>query len=428
MTSLATFTVLFVAETADAPAPVPGLVPLCPREALLRLAAEPADAVLIALSPAEIGELAARIARQAPETLIIAHLEVASLSTSMALMRHGVHEVLSAPLTEAGLARSISDLARRHGQREGRRAAPAATPVLVGTSMQMEAVAGQMARLAAGDDPVFISGEAGTGKSLAALVLCQLDQRRSGPLESLDCAADRVELALFGVGAGLSSDAPQGEAGALERADCGVLVLEGIEKLDHGLQARLMRVLRTGVFQRVGESRERPLKARICCVSALSPLELVAGRHLRDDLFYRLQALPLYLPPLRQRIGDIEPLAHHFIGAGRPAPLTRDARQMLADWHWPQNVRELRAILVGAARYAGAEPVGVAHLRQAGFRRPSRDDQRSDPQVRPMWQQEQDIIEKALAVFGGNVTLAAEALEVSPSTIYRKRQAWAGAA
>jgi two-component system repressor protein LuxO len=243
-----------------------------------------------------------------------------------------------------------------------------------------------------------------------------------------------MESEIFGHVRGAFTGATDNHAGAAERADGGTLFLDEIAEMDLGLQAKLLRFLQTGTVQRVGGGDVKRVDVRIVCATNRDPLVEVGAGRLRADLFYRLHVLPIHLPPLRQRREDIMPLAQaflarfaaeekrHFRGFDEGAT----ARLVASDW--PGNVRQLanlvrRIVVLGdgvtveaamlpahmSAANGGAEAAAEAPAQIIG----------------PLWQHERTIIETALAAFGGNIARAAAALEVSPSTIYRKRQSWA---
>ena len=356
----------------------------------LRRAADGFEAILIDLPEPRQGAALTRLARAGIPGVLVALADAPSLSRTMALMQAGAHEVADTRLSAEALLALIADLRRRHGRDERPVAQPGPLGRLIGPSPQMAAAAAQLRHIAASQGPVFISGEPGSGKSLAAEILHALGQG-SGPLRVVDCRAG-----------GLGPAPVAGEGG--------LFVLDGIEALGPSDQARLARWLRE-------ETEGAP---RLCCLSALGPAALVSGRHLRQDLFYRLQALALYLPPLRQRPGDIDALVQHV--AGRPGALSRAARQALSAHSWPGNVRELIDLVARVLPLSGDGLIEPVHLAAAGFARPA---EPRPPAIRPLWQVEQDMIEAAIEAFHGNISLAAEALELSPSTIYRKRQAWA---
>ena len=244
-----------------------------------------------------------------------------------------------------------------------------------------------------------------------------------------------MEAELFGVTRGATTGAREDRKGAAELADGGTLFLDEIGELDLSLQGKLLRFLQTGTLTRVGESAMRRADVRVICATRHNPMQLISEKRFREDLFYRLHVLPVHLPPLRQRAGDVQVLARHFLDEFARAEhkslcrtSLRTRRALLNARDWPGNVRQLRelmqrVVVMHAGGEVTAEMVQMADLDRGGNRASAQ--ARPKATVLPMWQQEQRIIEDAIASFAGNVALAAAALELSPSTIYRKRQAWA---
>ena len=208
--------------------------------------------------------------------------------------------------------------------------------------------------------------------------------------------------------------------------------------MDLSLQTKLLRFLQTGTVTRIGEGAARPVDVRVICATNRNPMQLIAERRFREDLFYRLHVLPIHLPPLRQRPADILPLARHFLEhfaheEGKHfARLSAETSSMFVARDWPGNVRQLQNLIrrivvmfdgveVTAAMVSAADIESHATLQSAV---PAAPMARQRQPVVPMWRQEQRIIEEALERFNGNIAQAAAALEISPSTIYRKRQAW----
>lgn len=389
----------------------------------------------------------ARLVRMANKALIIALSDAGSVSAAVAAMRAGAHDYVAKPINGTTIAAKIAELAQRHGRSSALsiEAAPntgvADFAGFIGASSAMQFVYEQIARIANSTAPVFITGESGTGKDLCATALHAKGPRASGQLVSINCAAiprDQLESELFGVARGAFTGTQQDRQGAAELADGGTLFLDEIGDMDLSLQSKLLRFLQTGTLSRVGEARVRQVDVRLICATACNPMQLISEKKFREDLFYRLHVLPMHLPPLRQRPSDIMVLARHFLSRYGTeedklfSGFSGEVAAMLTAAEWPGNVRQLQNLVrrlvvmfdggeISADMLARANAGTLGEVRSSGF-------QRSGPQrpvILPMWQQEQRIIEDAIASFGGNVSLAAAALEISPSTIYRKRQGWA---
>lgn len=225
---------------------------------------------------------------------------------------------------------------------------------LVAASKAMREIESWLPRVAASDAPVVIEGETGTGKGRVAQALHALSPRKDGPFEVLACGAIAESLAdseFFGHGRGAFTHAFDARSGRLERAHGGTLVLDHIEDLALGVQAKLLRAIEDGRILRVGESQERTVDVRYIA-TARGPLkDATALGTLREDLYHRLAVITIPIPPLRERIEDIGPLAGAFLAAARRAGRTRAsgfsraATEILEAWSWPGNVRELHSLV-----------------------------------------------------------------------------------
>jgi len=230
----------------------------------------------------------------------------------------------------------------------------ACSGLVLGQSALMREVAGQMRQVAASPDTtVLLQGETGTGKEVFARAIHTLSRRAAYQFVDVNCAAipeTLWETELFGVEAGAFTDARTSREGYLLRADGGSLFLDEIGSLPRAVQAKLLRFLETRSFRRVGSLKEIHVRLRVISATNIDLREAVTHGAFRDDLYYRLQVITLYLPPLRSRPEDIEPLVHHFLAlfsAGGEAPLciSSEALDLLRQYPWPGNVRELRSVI-----------------------------------------------------------------------------------
>jgi two-component system NtrC family response regulator len=218
----------------------------------------------------------------------------------------------------------------------------------------MREVAGQMRQVAASPDTtVLLQGETGTGKEVFARAIHTLSRRAAYQFVDVNCAAipeTLWETELFGVEAGAFTDARISREGYLLRADGGSLFLDEIGSMPQAVQAKLLRFLETRSFRRVGSLKEIHVRLRIISATNVDLRDAVTRGVFRDDLYYRLQVITLYLPPLRTRPEDIEPLVRHFLAlfsARGEAPLriSPQALDLLRQYPWPGNVRELRSVI-----------------------------------------------------------------------------------
>jgi two-component system response regulator FlrC len=225
-------------------------------------------------------------------------------------------------------------------------------------------------RIAATDVTVLISGESGTGKEVYARFMHAHSPRAAGPFVAINCAAipeNMLEAVLFGHERGAFTGAHQSHAGKFEQAQGGTLLLDEVSEMDLGLQAKLLRVLQEREVERLGGTRTIRLDVRVVATSNRNLREEVAAGRFREDLFYRLNVMPLALPPLRQRPGDIialaeGALARHAHAGGAALELDPDARRALVAHQWPGNVRELENVMQRAAVLLTGRVVRAADL------------------------------------------------------------------
>ena len=218
-------------------------------------------------------------------------------------------------------------------------------------------------QVAKSDIPVLVTGPNGAGKERYAEIIHANSLVRNGPFIALNCGAlpsELIEAELFGAEAGAYTGANKPREGKFEAADGGTLFLDEIGTLPLAGQVKLLRVLETGRFQRLGSNRERSVKVRIVSATNANLQALIADGRFREDLFYRLNGIELKLPPLAQRARDILPLARHFLPAGKR--LGDDAERALQRHTWPGNVRELRNAVQRAALLSRSDVIAAADL------------------------------------------------------------------
>jgi DNA-binding NtrC family response regulator len=299
-------------------------------------------------------------------------------------------------------------------------------PTLIAESRTMRPVLEAIERVGPSDASVLITGENGTGKGVVARALHAASRRTSRSLVSVNVGGlpeSLFESELFGHVKGAFTDAKSDRVGRFELADGGTLFLDEIANVPLAQQAKLLRVLETGEFERVGSSRTRQADVRILsATNSLLDAEVEAGRF-RQDLYFRLRTVEIHLPPLRERREDIPSLASHFLTAHAARyrkPITgfdEAAMKTLLSHAWPGNVRELDHAIEGAVLMASGTTLRAADL---GLAAPAT----RAPRLEDMSIEEVEtlLIRKALARYGGNVSRAAEALGLSRSALYRRIQ------
>jgi DNA-binding NtrC family response regulator len=315
--------------------------------------------------------------------------------------------------------------------------APLAAPLL-GASPAMQEVFRLIERVGPTEASVFLTGESGSGKELAAQSIHDRSPRRAGPFIAINCGAipaGLIEAELFGYEKGSFTGAVRGHAGVFERADGGTLLLDEITEMPHDMQTRLLRVLETHKFYRVGANTELSTDVRVIAATNRCPLQAVQSGQLREDLLYRLAVFPIRLPSLRDRSGDAELLADRFLAdlnaqAGVQKRFTALARITLKQHTWPGNVRELKNC-VERAFILSDQWLELAPLAQsADVANPvvESDDGRERLDIRVgsrIYDMERSLIEATLEHFQGNKRRAADALGCSLKTLYNKLNGYA---
>lgn len=392
-------------------------------------------AAIVSLDDA--GDAVAALRRAGLSGPIIATSASGSVRTAVDAMRAGADDFLVKPYQPADLARRLlTRIAALAG--ETRQAPDDATfQNFIGGSPIMHALYEQIRRIAPSKAPVFITGESGTGKEVCAEAVHACSGRADAPFIALNCSAiprELMESEIFGHVKGAFSGAHEDRPGAAELAHGGTLFLDEICEMDLALQAKLLRFAQTGTVRRVGDTRLRHVDVRFVCATNREPAREIEAGRFREDLFYRLHVLPLHLPALRERADDAVTLARAFLAAfseeeGRHfRGFTVEAEAAIAMHAWQGNVRELQNVIRRVVVLHDGETVHADMLALASTHEAVRDTgplpQIESPSIDPFWLQEQRIIEAALKAFDGNAQRAASALEISPSTIYRKLNAW----
>jgi transcriptional regulator with GAF, ATPase, and Fis domain len=294
-------------------------------------------------------------------------------------------------------------------------------PPVIGQSPPWRHVLRQAAQVAATDTTVFLQGESGTGKEVVARFIHRASPRRNGPFVAINCAAlpeQLLESELFGYERGAFTGANLPKAGHIEVASSGVLFLDEVSEMSLTAQAKLLRVLQEREFQRLGGTRVVKANVRVIAASNRDLQSAVTESRFREDLFYRLRVFDIYIPPLRERRGDIPLLTDAFLQAFSrstgcsSAGLTADAQDMLSQYEWPGNVRELHNALERAAILCEGGPITAEHLslRGPGVAAPKR---------RPILPDvERRAIEQALHETAWNKSKAARRLGITRTQLY----------
>jgi two-component system response regulator AtoC len=368
-------------------------------------------------------ELAAE-ARGACGVPVIAVVKTREVAASMSLLQAGVDEIVTEPVDELAITLAL----RRVRTIEKRGGAAVTAPALVGSGEAMTKLQGTIRIVAPTRTTVLIRGESGTGKELVARAIHEASPRRARKFVAVNCAAipaPLLESELFGHVRGAFTDAVRDKPGLFEEADGGTLFLDEVGELPLPLQVKLLRALQESEIRPVGGAESIKIDVRLVAAT-LRDLEVeVAQGRFREDLYYRLNVLPVMVPALRERVEDIPELARWFAakhGArhGRVVELGDDAIEALVARAWPGNVRELenvieRALVLSEGPAIDVELLGPArpqNLQNGG------DDELSIKKATRFL--EQELIRRALGVTQGNRTNAAKLLEISHRALLYK--------
>jgi DNA-binding NtrC family response regulator len=357
-----------------------------------------------------------------------------SIQGAVEAMRRGARDYVEKPWdntrllsmlrTQIELGRAIRESQRLESENQMLR--KAGLPELIADSRAMEPVLKLMERVGPSEANVLITGEHGTGKEVVARYLHAVSPRAKKPLVVVNAGglSDGVfESELFGHVKGAFTDAKTDRVGYFELADAGTLFLDEIGNMPPKQQAKLLRALQSGEFQRVGSSKTRRADVRVFAATNADIQKEVAEGRFREDLLYRLNTVEIHLPPVRERQEDVAPLATHFLRkyAGRYGKtltgIDREAMQSMREYAWPGNVRELEHVLERAILMAHGAQIRPEDLGLRG-----RPDGVARLEEMTLDDAERFLIQKSLARYQGNVSRAAEALGLSRSALYRRLQ------
>ena len=410
--------------------------------AMVRLVEDAPDVVLLDLmmppGPDGLATLE-QIRRRAPHIPVVMMSGKANLADAVRATKLGAFQFLEKPLTPEGVLvalRSALELGRTLAENKRLHAELGHADPLVGTSAAMEELRAMIARVAPTESRVLITGESGTGKELVASAIHRLSARGSKPFVTVNSAAlprDLVESEMFGHERGAFTGATERRQGRFELADGGTLFLDEVGDLGAEAQAKLLRVLESGVIERVGGERPIQVDVRVIAATNKELQQAVQQNVFREDLFFRLNVLPVHIPPLRERPADVPPLVKHFTARqaarlGRPVQVDAGALQLLAAHAWPGNVRELaniveRLVILSTEATITAEQV-VRVLPQDGARPATgggdAGEWRDVALADALDSYERTLIARALSAAQGNVAEAARRLATDRANLYRR--------
>ncbi|RKY63040.1 MAG: sigma-54-dependent Fis family transcriptional regulator [Candidatus Latescibacterota bacterium] len=404
-------------------------------------------------------ELLERIKAESPDTEVIVITAYGTVRTAVRAMKLGAYEYLTKPFDNEELLllleriRRMREVMEENVRLRRRLEERYRLEDMVGKGHKMQEVFRLIRTVASSDSTVLLQGETGTGKELAAHAIHELSPRRDGPFVKVSCAAlsrELLESELFGHVRGAFTSAIKDKPGKFELADGGTIFLDEVDDIPLELQVKLLRVLQEREFERVGGTMTIRVDVRVIAATKVDLLERVRRGLFREDLYYRLNVVPIRLPPLRERKEDVPLLMEHFLrklGAEGRIEMTPEAMKLLMDYDWPGNVRELenlveRLVVVGAGPKVGPEdlPPEIRSpaprergpsleevlrrqeelermIRMLGSSEPRLGDASFEEIVEA---KERELITEALRRTGGNKTKAAELLGMKLSTFRDK--------
>jgi len=368
-------------------------------------------------------ELLSLVKRLRPDLPVVLMTAYGTVAQAVAAMREGATDYLVKPFD----AKALIDMARRQ------LAARVLPGELVAADVESRRIVGLARRIAETDATVLITGESGTGKEVYARFIRDHSSRGNKPFVAINCAAipeNMLEATLFGYEKGAFTGAVGSHAGKFEQAQGGTLLLDEISEMDLGLQAKILRVLQEREVERLGSSRTIRLDVRLIATSNRDLPEEVRAARFRADLFYRLNVMSLKLPPLRERRGDILPLARRALqGCARGGQMSlcfsADAERTLMQHDWPGNARELTNIVQRAAWLASGGQVTAGDLDIVSLQAPPSAGAAVGHDIgldHDLKERERELIIATLRLTGGSRKLAAERLGISPRTLRHKLQ------
>jgi DNA-binding NtrC family response regulator len=410
-----------------------------PAEALERLGREPVDCVIQDMnfstdttSGVEGAELFRAIRARHPDLPVILLTAWTHLETAVELIKAGAADYLAKPWDNQRLVtsvRNLIELGQASRELAGVRAAERARrddldekfdlQGMVFADPLTERTVSLACQVARADMPILITGPNGAGKERIAAIIQANSAVRGGPFVTLNCGAlpsELIEAELFGAEPGAYTGATRAREGKFEAADGGTLFLDEIGNLSAAAQMKLLRVLETGRFQRLGSNKEQQVKVRVVSATNADLPAMIRAGQFREDLYYRLDVIHIAVPPLADRPRDILPLAEHFLPAGKR--LSAEAQAALLRHRWPGNVRELRNVMQRAALLGGdvIQPADVGLVEEPSVATATAAAASVDGEL------DRETIEAALARAGGVVSQAANELGLSRQALYRRME------
>ncbi|HUJ28459.1 MAG TPA: sigma-54 dependent transcriptional regulator [Myxococcales bacterium] len=413
-------------------------------EALAALDRDGADVVVTDLVMPKMDGLSLlrKVVVSHPDVPVIVVTAHGKVDSAVEAMKAGAFDFVTKPFENAELKAIIAKAARQ-SDLNARNVVPADTgprfTEIVGKGARMVELQQIIAKVADAPSTVLIQGESGTGKELVATALHEKSSRRDKPFIKINCAAiprELVEAELFGFEKGAFTGAVQSKPGRFELADCGTLFLDEIGEIPIEMQVKLLRAIQESEFERVGGVKTTRVEVRLVAATSRDLTKEIAAGRFREDLYYRLNVVPLKLPPLRERRDDIPLLVEHFrqkYNARLKKAVERiedDALAALSAYSWPGNIRELENVLERTILFVEGPVIRASDLPPSLGARPAETPPQGTPALQPgpmkeivkgqVQAIERDLIVRGLEVTGGNVTRTAKLLKISRKSLQVK--------
>ncbi len=357
-----------------------------------------------------------------------------TIDTAVKATRLGAFDFIEKPLSLERVLVSVSNALKKHRLEERNLLLQDQMNReinLIGDSPVIRSLKEQIRRAAPTQGRVMIFGENGTGKELVARLIHSYSDRRDEAFVEVNCAAiptELIESELFGHRKGSFTGAIDNKKGKFLLADGGTLFLDEVGDMSLTTQAKVLRVLQEQTFEPVGGTDTVRVDVRVIAATNKKLQDEIGKEHFREDLFYRLNVIPITVPPLRDRLEDMPALCEHFLGLfatqyGRqPKKLTQDALKALAGYHWPGNVRELKNLMERLIIMVPSAEIHASDLLLQEYREQQRGDELTwkGPLKEARESFEREFIRRALARHGGNISKTAEELQIERRHLYRR--------
>ena len=402
--------------------------------------AEKADLILTDLRlPGMDGlELIHRIRRLNEQTPIVVMTAFGTVENAVEAMKAGAMDFLPKPFSMDHLMavvykalemRALRDENRELREELGRKYT---FDNIIGRSAPMQEIFAKIERVAPTQATVLLAGESGTGKDLIARAIHHHSPRRDRPFVKINCTTipeNLMESELFGYEKGAFTGATSSKPGKFEQADTGTVFLDEIGDVPPGVQVKLLRVLQEREFERLGSNQTRQIDVRVIAATNADLRAALENGEFREDLYYRLNVVPINMPPLRERKGDVPALAEHFVSKYAPeldasvTAISDEALQVLKEYHWPGNVRELENVIERSLVLSSSQRLEASDIKldRVAVSETAVDD--FLPQGTTLQEHEQNLIRKALDIANGNKSQAARLLGLTRNALrYRLSQ------